>query len=81
MDCRVCCSPASAERSGPQDSPDPVDLLRLHFDRLGTRVTRVCMCVSVGKQTADVRTARTMHKVGVDVRQRARSSIILTGHL
>lgn len=26
MDCRVCCSPASAERSGPQDSPDPVDL-------------------------------------------------------
>lgn len=45
MDCRVCCSPASAERSGPQDSPDPVDLLRLHFDRLGTRVTRVGMCV------------------------------------
>lgn len=45
MDCRVCCSPASAERSGPQDSPDPVDLLRLHFDRLGTRVTRVCVCV------------------------------------
>lgn len=48
MDCRVCCSPASAERSGPQDSPDPVDLLRLHFDRLGTRVTRVhvpiCVC-------------------------------------
>lgn len=48
MDCRVCYSPASAERSGPQDSPDPVDLLRLHFDRLGTRVTRVhlmYMCV------------------------------------
>lgn len=81
MDCRVCWSPASAERSGPQDSPDPVDLLRLHFDRLGTRVTRVYVYVCVGKQTADLRTARTMHKVGVDVRQRARSSIILTGHL
>lgn len=80
MDCRVCYSPASAERSGPQDSPDPVDLSDSTLIGLAL-ASLVYVCVSVGKQTADLRTARTMHKVGVDVRQRARSSIILTGHL
>lgn len=52
MDCRVCCSPASAERSGPQDSPDPVDLSDSTLIGLAL-ASLVYMYMCVGKLTAD----------------------------